>query len=388
MIRPILCIVLLAAVLLTTGCWDRTEINDLAFDMGTAFDLTEKGELQASIQIALPQQAGMTGGNNQKDKFFVLTASGKNHIELQKQLQKKLSRQLFTSHRGVIFISERLARRGLDDVLDVFTHDPHNRLRTYIMVVKDQDAKNIVQVRYPFEEGPSEAVRAAESMGGQLSVTLRDFFIAASSEGASPVTAVIQPEIPDGNIEREMFRFTGAAVFKGLKLAGFLNEKETDGLLWLTGRMGHSRITAALPEGYGNVGMVLIGAQRKITFIGGGSKVKFNVRLTGEGDLFENNTSLDVSKMQNLRIAQKALEREVEKQVRDCLFKIQKQYQSDVAGFGGVLYRSQPRKWKQIKNKWDKVFPEAEITVTVKLNLRDTGVAGPPLQLKKREIVN
>src|SRR4051812_43165050 len=124
MIRPIMCIVLLASVLLTTGCWDRTEINDLAFDMGTAFDLTEKGELQASIQIALPQQAGMTGGNNQKDKFFVLTASGKNHIELQKRLQKKLSRQLFTSHRSVIFISERLARRGLDDVLDIFTHDP------------------------------------------------------------------------------------------------------------------------------------------------------------------------------------------------------------------------------------------------------------------------
>ncbi|MDG0793923.1 spore germination protein [Cohnella ginsengisoli] len=128
---------LLLSVCVLSGCWDRTEINDLAFIAGSAFDLTENGDYRLSLQIAIPSSTpgGVAGGGPQQ-KFFVLSATGKNANEAFEMLQKKSSRKLFTAHRSVIFIGETLGRRGINGVLDVFAHDPRQRLRTYMMVVK------------------------------------------------------------------------------------------------------------------------------------------------------------------------------------------------------------------------------------------------------------
>ena len=54
------------------------------------------------------------------------------------------------------------------------------------MVVKGREGREILQVRYPFEAVPTEAVKEMEILGSELGVTLRDLFMAASSEGIQP----------------------------------------------------------------------------------------------------------------------------------------------------------------------------------------------------------
>lgn len=62
-IAPLLCLSLL------TGCWDRTEINDLAFVLAGGFDLAENGQLEATLQIALPTEVPTaTSGGRQAGK--------------------------------------------------------------------------------------------------------------------------------------------------------------------------------------------------------------------------------------------------------------------------------------------------------------------------------
>ena len=56
--KAILVLILCAALL--TGCWDREEINDVAFVIGIAVD-KEGDEYRSSLQIALPGQAGASG---------------------------------------------------------------------------------------------------------------------------------------------------------------------------------------------------------------------------------------------------------------------------------------------------------------------------------------
>ena len=52
------------------------------------------------------------------DKFFLISAVGKNTMDLEQKLQQKMSRTLFFSHRSVILIGESLARHGINDILD------------------------------------------------------------------------------------------------------------------------------------------------------------------------------------------------------------------------------------------------------------------------------
>jgi len=386
--KPFLQTCFLLTVFLLSGCWDRTEINDLAFITGSAFDLTDTGEYRLSLQIAIPSSTpgGGTGGGPQQ-KFFVLSATGKNANEAFEKLQKKSSRKLFTAHRSVIFIGEALGRHGINGVLDVFAHDPRQRLRTYIMVVKGGEAEKVLQAKYPFDQVPMEAVKEMEGQQSEIAVTLRDFFIAASSRGIEPIMGAIELG-PEGNdpVKAGLFRLAGSAVFKEAKMVGLLDGRETDGLNWATNHMEDGRINAELPHGQGNVGMLVTHARRKITTDMNGDRVRIKVMLQGKGTLIENNSVLDITRPKNIVLAQQALERSAEQQVLDAVRKLQKQYHADAIGFGQMLRRNKPKQWRAIQYQWDRKYAEAEIDVVVKLTIGGAGMSGPPLQWNKKEI--
>ncbi|OAS15743.1 Ger(x)C family spore germination protein [Paenibacillus oryzisoli] len=387
--KPFLFIGLLVTLLVTSGCWDRTEINDLAFIMGTAFDITDDGEYLLSHQIAIPSsaQGGPGSGGSGNEKFFVISAVGKSINEAFYRLQKKSSRRLFTAHRVVIFIGEKLSKSGIADILDIYTHDSKQRLKTYMMVVKGGEGRDIFKVKYPFEQVPSEAIKEMEALNSELAITLRDFFLASSGEGISPVLGVISPEgVTEGLKEGHIFKLAGSAIFKEFKLAGFLNESETNGLLWVTDRMKYGSLNASLPDCRGTVGMILAKANRRITPEISGEKVTFKIELQGEGNIWENTTSLDIRKPDNIKLVQKALETSVEKQVKDTLVKVQSQYKVDSVGFGREIYRNKPKQWKALKTHWNDTFPEVDVSVKVSINILGSGMAGPPLHLEQKEI--
>lgn len=56
--RAVISLILCTSLL--TGCWDREEINDVAFVIGIAAD-KEGDEYRSSLQIALPGQSGASG---------------------------------------------------------------------------------------------------------------------------------------------------------------------------------------------------------------------------------------------------------------------------------------------------------------------------------------
>ncbi|MFD2614826.1 Ger(x)C family spore germination protein [Paenibacillus gansuensis] len=391
MMKPFLFIGLLITLVTTSGCWDRKEVNDLAFISATAFDLTKDGNYILSHQIAIPStsQGGQgSGGGSQQEKFFVTTATGKDISEAFQKLQKKTSRMLFTSHRTVIYVGESLAKYGMQDILDVYTHDPRQRLRTYIMAVKGGEGREILKVKYPFEQVPAEAVKEMVALG--TGITLRDFFLAASGEGIQPCLGVIERDaLSEGGrseSKNKLFKLGGSALFKNLKLVGFLNDNETNGYLWLTNRMKTGVVSGELPNKAGSIGMILVNASRKITSKVSGDKIKINIQVHGEGSLWENNSRLDVSLPENLKIVRKSLEKSVEKQATAALSALQKRYKVDCIGLGQEIYRNHPKQWRALKERWDQKFPEVEVSVQVKLDILGSGMAGAPLQLNEKEI--
>ncbi|MFC5448981.1 Ger(x)C family spore germination protein [Paenibacillus aestuarii] len=386
--KPFLCIVLLLTMCLTSGCWDRKEINDLAFISGAAGDIADDGDLIVSFQIAIPVDASKSGGGGQQKKFFMISAKGKNVTEILQILQKKTSRMLFTAHRSVVFISERLAKHGIEEVLDIFTHDPRNRLRTYIMVVKGAEARDILQAQYPFEQVSIEAVKEMEILGSESGVTLRDFFLAAASEGISPIMGVIELEDPSQALHgNNKFKLAGTAIFKDYKLTGILNDKETTGYLWVKNGMKFCRVSAELEEKGGNVGVLFTHIKGSIKPDFSGDQVRLKLQLQGQGSLIENNTTLDIRQKANLKLVEKAIEKSLKQQVKEAVFKVQEQYQTDSFGFGQAIYRHNPKAWKKLKASWDKTYPEVDVSIDVKLTISESGMSGPPLQLGEKEIV-
>ncbi|WP_232238731.1 Ger(x)C family spore germination protein [Paenibacillus forsythiae] len=379
-------------LLTLTGCWDRKEINDIGLVMATAIDLAEDGQILATIQVAVPSPSSQTtGASKETERFFLISEVGRNGLEIDQKLQQKMSRTLFFSHRSVILVGEALARKGLDGILDTFTRNPRNRLKAYILVVKGKKAGDLLQVEYPYELVPSEALKEMEMLRGEGTVaTLRDFMVASASEGMSPTTGVLEPAVyrrSGQQGERPLFRITGTAIFKSLKLTGFLNNAETHEFLWFKKNKNADHIVAELPDGMGDTSFTITSSKVKIRSDSKKDSLKFHIHLKGKGELVESDSPLDVSDSNNLRIVKRALEQQAIHNMEEFLHKIQKEYQADIVGFGQQLQRDNPKKWRAVQKQWDRYFAQADMSVTVNLTIDNTGETGPSLQLKDKEIV-
>jgi len=383
---------MLFVLLINTGCWDRKEINDIGLVMGTGLDLTDDGKIKSTLQIAVPSPSSQAGGApKETEKFFLISAVGKNMIDLEQKLQQKMSRTLFFSHRSIILVGEDLARKGVNDILDTFSRNPRKRLKTYLLVVKGQKAEDMLHFDYPFELVPSEALKEMELLQGEGTVaTLRDFLIASASEGTNPTTGVLEPSLyrrSGKKGEDKLFRINGTAVFKSGKLVGFLNNTETHQLLWFKNNKRADKIAVDMPGGKGNVGFIITSSKYKINTDTKRNPLKFHVKLKANGNLFENNSSLDVTDPSNLEIVKKIIENQVKQDMESFIRKIQTRYKTDIVGFGQQLQRDNPKKWRTVEKQWDRYFASAEFSVSVSLTISDTGAIGPPLQLKDKEIV-
>ncbi|MGR5976726.1 Ger(x)C family spore germination C-terminal domain-containing protein [Bacillus paranthracis] len=108
--------------------------------------------------------------------------------------------------------------------------------------------------------------------------------------------------------------------------------------------------------------------------------------FSGEGTIQENNTNLDLSQPKNITLLEHVLEKQSEKQALQTIKKVQKQYGTDIFGFGEAIHRKYPSEWKGLKKNWSKQFRKVQVSVHTKLTIRRVGLTGPPLQLKKNEM--
>jgi spore germination protein KC len=303
-------------------------------------------------------------------------------------MQTKLSREVFRGHRRVIVIGEKLAKRGLASVLDTYSRDPDIRLRTDMLIVKGSTAKDFLEASYPFEDIPAlGAMKEHNQVGGLGDTSLLNFLIAFMSDGTTPVLPII--ELIHSSKKQDQknpkgFQMGGLVIFnRGLKLIGSLNIKEGKNYLWLINRLTKQSITVNVPQGNGAASLSLIKMNSKIKPIIQGQTIKCNIVLSGEGTIRENNSNLDLTQEKSLTRLEHILEKKAEKQALQTIEKVQKQYGTDIFGFGEAIHQKYPSQWKGLKKNWANEFRKVEVSVQANLTIRRVGLTGPSLQFKK-----
>ncbi|NOU90525.1 Ger(x)C family spore germination protein [Paenibacillus sp. LMG 31460] len=388
-VRPAACIFLILCIALTTGCWDREELSDRAFDLAASADLNKDGTYLTAAQFIIPSRVGQssTGGAGGEKPYFIETGTGKSTLESIQKARQKLSRIITRGHRRNYYIGEHLAKNGIKDMLDAFSRDPGNRIRLDIWVVKGNTGLEALQVPYPLEKIPSVAsVKIHKAIGGTTGTSYLDFMMAASAEGSCPTLPVV--DIVQGDSPQKTIRFYGRAIFNNdYKLVGYLNFVEGAYRQWILKRISYFDLAENIPEAGGSVGVIVTKFGSKLkSSITPENKVKMEIELSGLGHVGENNTNLDLSKQKNLKLVQNKINKETSKHVLEMITKVQKQYGTDVLGFNQTLNRQHPSEWNKLKGQWDTIFPDIEVTVNVNMNLKYIGLVGPPLQFKESEI--
>lgn len=383
------CLVILVFLGVITGCWDRKEMDDLALVMASGFDITDDGQLELTLQIALPTgipSAVQTGGSGKKS-VVVLSTKGGSASEAAGLLQQQLSRVIYLGHRGVIVFGEEFARHGLNQVLDTFSRLPESRYNGYVVTAYGSTAKEILNEPYQLELIPSIGINKIQASKVSFPVKIDEFLNTLSSQGRSPVTATIR--IIHKDTDKETFSIDRAAVYRGNKLSGFLEPSELKLLRWWMGGTQGMRFTLQLEpedEQYkGTVVVELLQSGKKIRTTVKNGIPEIWVSFQASVRVTDNDTRLDLSSSNNMKRVETQFSKHIQTEFENMLTHVQKELKSDIFGIGEEIHIEHPYAWKKIRSKWTDIYPVVPVTVDVNIKIKQMGKTQEPAQMKKMD---
>lgn len=393
---------LLLTCSLLTGCWDRRELNDVGIVTGMAIDKGSKAKFKLSVEALNVTEisSNKSGGGGGNTASVVYSQEGDTIAEMARRMNTLFTRKLIYSHMRTVAISEEIAREGVVEFFDFMERDREIRNDFNVLVVKGHQAADVLRVSYPLQKVSTMKLNSqlntlVKDYGGDPDVRLRDIIAAWVSKGREPVSAVVSivGPVSKGNSTENMKKITpdanvqavGMALFKGLKLKGFLPIKDVRNFLWTQDKL--KRTTVSVPCGNNNrfFAVRVYRSQTDTKAYFKNKQPHIDVTIRFEAFINVAQCSMDPSKLDAFQQYEKMASKYIEKDITQTISKVQHDYQSDIFGFGEVMNRQNHSEFKKIENNWNNVFAKAKITVKVKANIRRAGLIKNPFinEMKK-----
>ncbi|MFE5320200.1 Ger(x)C family spore germination protein [Paenibacillus sp. NPDC056579] len=396
-------IVLSLFVPLLTGCWDRLEIEDRAIVLGVSIDeagpeaekkedeishlhekfpAPNKGMIRVAVQIALPGKIplgpGESGaaGKSSAETVWVIEVVGHTIDDAVMNLQQQISSRLFFGHLRVIVVSEKIARRGLQNLNDYFRRNPEVR-RTAWMVVSKGKAEPFLRAAPKLERVPTlyllSTLDDAVKQGKLPNDFLGIYWSNESKKGQDAFLPYIEL-MKEQNVELK-----GIAYFKNSKMVDSTEPFE------IAAYMG---IKGLNPAGYRGFISLDEDPSKTVTIFATHRMSRFEVKIVNDLPHFTvhifTETNLEEKLSESVltnssKVLNKIEEENKKSLVKTCtgLFKKTQKSGSDIFGFGEYVRALQPRFWNdqvKTKEKWQAMYPHIEVEFVVNTEVRRVGM--------------
>lgn len=372
-------LIIVSLILVLSGCWDRTEINDLAYVVATGVDKGQKQRYRFSVQVPLPSSLGGAGssggggGTSGEGPFFVARGTGRNLQEGMEDIQARLSRELYFAHRRVLIIGEEQARAGIMEILNSVFIQPQSRLSTFLIVSKG-DAVKLLKAEPKMEQFSAEAIREMAKTGSDQ--TVKDVMQDIDRPGQEAIVPLIETT---GTMKKDKngkeVLMDSFAVFKGDKLSFITNHRESHGILWLIEKMNKKDYSFSVSKDKEmTVRIINQNVHRRFTTVNGRPKFDLSVRVTGT--LLENEPNLRIEDPKTYHFIIDKMEQKIKQDIQ-IILKHSHSHGVDVNGFGWYLFKKQNQKWENNwKNGWEDLLPNLKVNVKVDADIQRTTNSG------------
>ncbi|MCT1399253.1 Ger(x)C family spore germination protein [Paenibacillus sp. p3-SID867] len=392
-IRILLSALLVFILLPLTGCWSNKEIEDLALIVGTSMDLEKQGgpreesagqaggqphrnRITITNQFVTSETTGKgtkTGSSPQK-AYNNVSETGDAILPTLRNMVLRIDKRAFAEHSKVIIIGEDLARTlDMQKILDFYIREQEMRPSGLLLIARNR-ASQTLESNKPMDIPAFQLVEMTHGHGRTTKILPPTTITKIEGKLHSGASFLLQNVVST----KGEIKFTGAAVIEGKtkKLRGFLNEKDLEGLTWISGNGKGGLVKSVDRETGQPIIYEVISMKSKIIPHVNGNNISFDIKIESEGRIAEHwvvsEKSIDTD---FLKRVENAVEEEVERLVGNVLDKIQHEYKTDVAGFGNQLRIRYPRIWKTTKKDWDQIFSEVPMKSEVKVTIKDYGTS-------------
>ena len=377
-------LIILLFPIFTCSCWNYNELNELA--IATALGIDKKDgnyEISVTIANAINTQTSAKEGQSQ---ITVLTGQGKTISTAMDQIDLKNPKHLYLNHLTGIFISEDVAKDGVNNILDLLLREPESRKRFFLLITKNEKAKDVLKILTALDARPSQNIAAtiessAQNQAIATKLTYSNFIDNLITDGIQPVLNTIeikgnkkkgedyenvQSATPDATI-----KIGPLALFKDDKFKTFTNEKESEGINIV---LGHANKLTVQTKCNDNYIVAFINNIKSKTMVKlENNKPSININVNGKGELSEVNCNVDLMKNTVINKIKNDLENETEKAIKKSIKKAQKN-KTDVFAFGMITRAKYPKYYKKIKSKWDdEIFSNLKVKIKVTYDIETKG---------------
>lgn len=358
-----------------TGCWDQREIEERISVVAIGIDKAKDDPkmIKITVQIPIPIKiaggGGQGGGGGKGEAVKVMSSTGLTVVDAFNNMQKRLNQQLFYGHTRIIALGEDIAKEGVTDVADAFRRDPQLRRLLWPVVVKGEAAE-LLRANPELEQIPTVFLMSLIETGAESGripdMNLGKFYINLSSSSRNPYLNYFEVHGND-------IKWSGIAVFRGDRMIGTLDEKETWKMIYIREKKDGGHLVFPYrnrPEDLISFSTKFIDLEDHFVYKDGRLQTRINILL--EGDLLGKSFNTNFSNAKEIEQLEQDAENHLEKETKAMLWKLQKEYKVDILGIGTKVKAFHPKIWRKLDWKTD--FPNADIRVTYDVKLRRTGM--------------
>lgn len=383
---------------ITTGCWSKKELNEIAIASGIGIDKIENN-YYVSVQIVNPGEVASTGATGQRASIVTYRTEGKTIAEALRRMTTVSTRRIYLSHLRVIVFGIEVAEEGVGKTLDFLLREHEMRTNVYVVIAKEAKVEDILSIQTTIEKISANKIYTALESSDKLwgathSLKLDELINSISSKGKNAVvTSVIlkgnhEVGMNKENIEKSKppttLELGNSAVFKKDKLVGWLNESESMEYSHITDNTKGSVETINCQEG-GNISIEIIRTKSTMKAKIENGNPKIDVVFQAEGNVSDVQCDIDLTKFESISKLEKQFETQIKKRMEDTILKAQKEFKSDIFGFGEEIRRSHPKEWKKLEKNWDDEFSKLQVKTKVVVKIKGVGTITKPIPKEIKE---
>lgn len=447
--RLVACVLLVVLSASFVGCWDRVELEDIAFVQAIGFDEGPPGYLLVTLEVGVTGSfsgASDTGGTPDMRQ---ITASvvARTALEAISLASLNLGRTLSLQHTALYLFGEELAKRDIRFLGQAIDRFQEVRNTAFVAVARGR-AEDILRITVsPVEISPGRFIPTLMQQNARSGLfeaaAAAEFFTNLSLEGENPSCTIIAPirhfaeepssgsessggteqpgqmpptpefgermesqQIPpaiqgtEGNVT-DLFsgqiprigggpvEVLGTAVFRGGKMVGEMSGEESRSMLMAKGGFESGPFAIPDPEVPENpayfLGAQISKAKRGVKVKRDDDRIRVNLDLTFDMTYLSIKSQTDYTEPDKIELVENAFERHIKKEIDAAIQRAQTEFRSDVFGFGRIA-QSTFWTWPEWEAfAWQSRFPDAEVVTTVSVRLRHPGREFGPFRVPLSE---
>lgn len=383
-------VLILLLLFLLTGCWNYQELNSIAISTAIGVDKNDDGKYEVSTMIANSRKE-QSSSKESESQSIIFTGVGNTISEAFKDIDLYNPRRNYIGHVSVVVISDEVAKNGLNDILDFSARNPESTKRFQMVIAKNCKAKDILKILTPLETFSAQNISnnlkySRDSQATSTAILYSDFIYNLLEKGMNPIlpSVILKGDKKDGAKDESLqqtvpdafIKINNLALFKDYKLVGFANANESRGINLLKSTIEQLTVNIKMDNKYITFKLLDSKTKSKIKF---NDKPIINVEIKGIATLVEDNSNHSLTDQKVMKEIEKKINKKIEELANQGL-EIAKKNNTDVFGYGNLIYKNYPNYFKKFKD-WDKEgFKDLDVKIKSNVVLSTTGSAKTTLK--------